>query len=71
MYDLIFPLFISTRLVSTRPAPICRSNTLFSILDFHMMSSSIWCSAPSKVVEQELILLLVWFGGHPPSPGSD
>ena len=27
-YQSIFVLFISTRLVSTRPAPICRSNTL-------------------------------------------
>ena len=67
--DLIFVLFISTHLVSTRPAPICRSKTLFSILEFNMVSSSIWCSAPNKVVEQELTLPLVWFGGHPPSPG--
>ena len=34
-----------------------------------MVSSSIWCSAPNKVVEQELLLLLVWFEGHPSSPG--
>ena len=35
--DLIFVLFISTHLVSTRPAPICRSKTLFSILEFNMV----------------------------------
>ena len=40
---------------------------LISILEFNMMSSSIWCPAPNKAVEQELMLLLVWFGGHPSS----
>ena len=63
-------LFVSTHLVFTRPAPICRSKTLFSNLEFNMVSSSIWCSAPNKVVKKErLQLLLVWFGGHPSSPG--
>ena len=32
-----------------------------------MISSSIWCPAPNKAVEQELVLLPVWFGGHPSS----
>ena len=38
---------------------------LISILDFNMMSGSIWCPAPNKAVDQELVLLLVWFGGRP------
>ena len=32
-----------------------------------MVSSSIWCPAPNKAVEQELMLLPVWFGDHPSS----
>ena len=35
--SLIFVLFISSHLVSTRPAPICRSKTLFSILELDMV----------------------------------
>ena len=30
-----------------------------------LMFGSIWCPAPNKAVEQELVLLLVWFGGRP------
>ena len=65
---MIFVLFISTRLVSTTPARICRGKTLFSILGFDNVSSSIRCLAPNKVVEQELPLLLPFgFGGLPSS----
>lgn len=38
---------------------------LILILDSHMMFDSIWCPAPNKAVDQELVLLLVWFGGRP------
>ena len=40
---------------------------LISILEFNMISSSICCPAPNKAVEQELLLLLIWFGCHPSS----
>ena len=63
---MIFVLFISTRLVSTTtPARICRGKTLFSILGFDNVSSSIRCLAPNKVVEQELPLLLPWMVSLP------
>ena len=37
---------------------------LISILEFNMISSSIWCPAPNKAVKQELMLLPVRFGSH-------
>ena len=59
-WAIFFVVFISTRLVSTTPARICRGKTLFSILEFNMVSSSIRYLATNKVVEQELPLLLLF-----------
>ena len=47
--------------MSTTPARICRGKTLFSNLEFNMVSSSIRCLAPDKVVGQGLPLLFLPF----------